>query len=469
MLTFKTQFPVSSKKSSGHLLECAHIWITGSPHSEMRKEIGTSRLSDGISITTEGESISCAVYTDGEQEITGIHYEKKEEDEISWTTDIVGFKDLSNKSFIVSVQLSVDSELPVERLDQGKRPYILKSIMEHLGGGRDGDLTVSDAPFYLTENDVSFAANLICAKSGVAMPVVYVSADNQNRPFIDVEKTAKWLSGMAHVVVEPCREFSFKLMREVYGENAYGGAACIYWPDGIGKWLFLPSGKYSDPKEMQISISKKVRASLLSQRTRKECTWSHLQDLLARKRLQELKDSGSKDIDEYIRHFDTEISSKDEEIRRLEAELSRARYTRQFQNDQADNRCNDLIINSNEIDLYQAERLDIVIDSLKGAINSAEQNSRRRDVLNDIIANHKNPGEREQILDELKNILRQYSSMTPSIRSNLESLGFDISDEGKHYKLLYRGDSRYPFVLSKSGSDWRSGMNAFSDLKRRMF
>jgi hypothetical protein len=59
--------------------------------------------------------------------------------------------------------------------------------------------------------------------------------------------------------------------------------------------------------------------------------------------------------------------------------------------------------------------------------------------------------------------------MTSSNRAELESLGFDIQDDGKHYKLIYRGDARYPFILAKTGSDWRGGMNAFSDLKRRIF
>lgn len=469
MLTFKTQFPIANTKSVEDLLECIRIWITGSPHSKMKNMLGTSKLVDGASHVAVDESLSCSSYKDNEQEIAGVRYEKKEDGEVRWITDVVGCKKYAANSFVVSVQLDVDSELPVERLDQGKRPYILKSIMQHLGGGQDGALTVSDSPIKLEEKDVSLAANLVCGNAGLAMPIAYVSADNQNRPFIDIDQTAKWLSGMAHVVVEPSRAFSFSLMREVYSENAYGGAVCIYWPDGIGKWLFLPGGKYSDSKEMQIAISRKVRSSLLSQRTRKECTWSYLQELLARKRLQELIDSGSKNIDEYIRHFDVEISSKDEEIRRLEAELSRARYARQFSNDSSDRKENDITLHSTENDFYQAERLDIIIDVLETAANNSEQNSRRKDVLSDIASRHRNSGERDRILDQLKNVLRQYTAMTPAVRASLEALGFEISDDGKHYKLIYRKDTRYPFILAKSGSDWRGGMNAFSDLKRRLF
>lgn len=467
MLTFKTQFPVDGTKTADDLLECARTWIAGSPHSELVAQLNGAQLQDGTSLSSANESLNCSVFRDSEVEIAGVRYEKREDGEIRWVTDVVGSK--SGSGFIVAVQLSVDSELPVERLDQGKRPYILKSLMQHIGGGVDGDLTVSDAPIRLQEKDLSLAADIICANANYAMPVVYVSADQNNKPFIDADQLAKWLSGMAHVVVEPSRSFSFKLMHQVYGENAYGGAVGIYWPDGVGKWLFLPTGKYADAKEMQVAVAWKVRASLLSQRTKRECTWSNLHELIARRRLQELRDSGSGNIEEYIRHFDAEISSKDEEIRRLEAEISRIKYARQPINGSADGRTSGLSLASKEKDLYQAERLDILIDVLKPAAEAAEPHSRRRDVLQDIIDQNENSGERDEILERLKTVLRQYNSMTSSSRAELESLGFAIHDEGKHYKLIYRDDSRYPFILAKTGSDWRGGMNAFSDLKRRIF
>jgi hypothetical protein len=48
-------------------------------------------------------------------------------------------------------------------------------------------------------------------------------------------------------------------------------------------------------------------------------------------------------------------------------------------------------------------------------------------------------------------------------------MGFAISDEGKHYKLVFQGDDRYSFSLAKSGSDHRGGLNAASDISRLLF
>lgn len=272
--------------------------------------------------------------------------------------------------------------------------------------------------------------------------------------------------GSRPVVRAQVRQGIRQRSNRIKGSGTYIG---IYWPDGVGKWLFLPTGNYSDPKEMQIAVSRKVRASLLSQRTKRECTWSNLQELIARHRLQELKDSGSNDINEYIRHFDAEMASKDEEIQRLEAELARAKYARQLPSGVSNTDGTNLALASTERDLYQGERLDIIIDSLKSAADAAEPHSRRRDVLTDIIKQNAHSGEREQILERLKQVLRQYDSMTASVRAELESLGFAILEDGKHYKLILHEDSRYPFILAKTGGDWRGGLNAFSDLKRRIF
>lgn len=467
MLTFKTQFPLDDSKTIDDLLECSRIWLMGSPHSELSSQLKDTKLQEGSSFSSRYESLNCSVFGDIETEIGGIRYEKREDGEIRWLTEVVGSK--SSTGFIVAVQLSVDSELPVERLDQGKRPHILKSLMKHIGGGIDGVLKVSDTPIRIQEHDLHLAADIICGRTSCAMPVVYVSANRENRPFIDVDQVSKWLSGMAHVVIEPSRSFSFKLMHEVYNENAYGGAVGIYWPDGIGKWLLLPSGKHAEAKEMQAAVIRKVRTSLLSQRTKKECTWSYLSELIARRRLLDLRKSGTGDIEEYIRHFDAEISSKNEDIRRLEMELTRTRYARQLIVSSTNQSVSSVLLASGERDLYQAERLDILMDALKSAAEAAEPHSRRWDVLRDIADQNNNSGEREEILERLKHMLRQYDSMTSSKKAEFESLGFEIKEDGKHYKLLYRGDARYPFILPKTGSDWRGGLNAFSDLRRRIF
>ena len=59
--------------------------------------------------------------------------------------------------------------------------------------------------------------------------------------------------------------------------------------------------------------------------------------------------------------------------------------------------------------------------------------------------------------------------MEARTRRGLEEMGFSISDDGKHYKLVFQGDDRYTFTLAKSGSDHRGGLNAAGDIARLLF
>ena len=464
MLTFKTQFPIAVSTVMSEFMDCCRIWVVKSPHTKLASEIPS-----GVREGKFGDDTEAANFGFFESETIssgGIRYEKTDDDGVRWVTDVIGHK--SEKSFWVSVQLNVDSELPVERLEQGKRPYIVKLLMEKFAGGYDGELSVTDDPIFLASTDTDLAEKIICAGTGSVMPAVYVSRDHSGALILDPNLLAKWLSGMAHVVVEPSRKFSSQITRQVYGENVYGGAVAIYWPDGVGKWIYLPS-KWSSPSALQAAISKKIRISLLYQRLRRECTWSYLQEVTSRQKLEILRASGSDNIEEYIGHFDKEILAKDEEIQRLEAELVRARYSKRGIQYSSGDEEHTISLETSESDLYQGEQVGLIIESLKSAATSAEPHSRRRNILDALVVSNDNPGDRDEILERLKELLRQYTSMTAPVRAEFANLGFTIYEEGKHYKLLFQDDARYPFVLPKTGSDWRGGLNAFSDLKKRLF
>ena len=464
MLTFKTQFPITASTSMSDFMDCCRAWIVGSPHTDLKAEI-PERTQDGR-FGDDSESATFGYYESSASASGGVRYEKTDQDEVRWVTDVVGYK--SESRFLVSIQLNVDSELPVERLEQGKRPYIVKLLLERFGGGLDGELPVADEPIYLADGDADFAERIIRAGTDSVMPIVYVSRDSQERAVIDPLRLAIWLSGMAHVVVEPSRRFSSSIMRQVDAENPYGGAIAIYWPDGIGKWLYLP-GRWKDTTTLQAAIAKKVRLSLLYQRTRRECTWSYLQEMVSRQKLDSLRASGSDNLDEYISYFDKEIAAKGEEIQRLELELTRARYAKKDYRDSGSDLGRTIHLETSESDLYQGEQLGLVVEALQKAEEASEAHSRRKDIFKSLIDNNRNPGDRDEFLNRLKEALRQYTSMTSSVRAELEDIGFVIYEDGKHYKLLFRDDERYPFVLPKTGSDWRGGLNAYSDLRKRIF
>ena len=97
-----------------------------------------------------------------------------------------------------------------------------------------------------------------------------------------------------------------------------------------------------------------------------------------------------------------------------------------------------------------------------------KSNSRREHVIKDIInSNDYNDiqGQRQQ---KIKNILKAYDGMSKSMRQELIDLGFEITEEGKHYKLTYYGDCRYWTTLAKTPGDHRVGKNASLTIIRDM-
>ena len=120
--------------------------------------------------------------------------------------------------------------------------------------------------------------------------------------------------------------------------------------------------------------------------------------------------------------------------------------------------------------MYDQEILGIVLDALADARKYVPPDSRRHHVLQSIVGANPLPHRTANAhRDALKNLLRGTSTLDARIRRGLESMGFRISNGGKHYKLVYQEDDRYTYTLPKSGSDHRGGLNAANDIGRLMF
>jgi ribonuclease BN (tRNA processing enzyme) len=65
-------------------------------------------------------------------------------------------------------------------------------------------------------------------------------------------------------------------------------------------------------------------------------------------------------------------------------------------------------------------------------------------------------------------MFKEYKTLTTSVRQQLQELGFEITEDGKHYRLTYYGDDRYKTTFSKTASDWREGKNMASTILKSM-
>jgi DNA repair exonuclease SbcCD ATPase subunit len=189
---------------------------------------------------------------------------------------------------------------------------------------------------------------------------------------------------------------------------------------------------------------------------------------VARDAFEALKHAGSGDLDEYIREFDAEIAAKNDQLEEAEEEIRRLR-AQQRPYLVAPKGAGVQLSTGGEQEFFDGEFLEVIVDSLNSALNNTQNDSRRQHILSAIANSNSAKGELRERRERLKDVLRQYQSMEKHTARELGGLGFTISEDGKQFKITYMGDDRYVFALPKSGSDHRGGLNAASDIGKRVF
>jgi len=466
MLSFATEVPVPEGVTSADFCSAVRKWILGSRFTRFSaaslEGLGAGEAWDAIEETETIESIS---ETTADSESVAIVYRKSDED-FEWITTIV--LAIVPSSTWISIRIECDPLRPTAKVPTAKKPVLLRTLLQELGGGVDGDFKVGDTPVVFTGSELDLAANCVLGETNSYMPIIYVSAPFHGRYLVDPNVLADSLAGMAHVVVEPNREFSVGLMNLTQRKNVYGGTIALYWPEGGGKRSFSASSDVS-VSAIEQAIFNEVRLSLINRRPMVRCTLSALKELKSRRLINVLKDEGSKETQSYVELYEDELASKDAALQAAESEILRLKA--EVRRYAAQDRGGDgltLDVGA-EGDLYEGEILDTVRDALESGIGRVTADGRRQHILQALVDANPIAEERVKSREKIKSVLRGYQSMDSRTKRELEQIGFAITEDGKHHKLVYQNDSRYTFTLAKSGSDYRGGLNAAGDICRLLF
>jgi hypothetical protein len=467
MANFSTEFPIDQKNTVEGVIRLACEWISGSPHTQIQdSDLHDIPNNSERTVTVGGEQVTLAHANGKDLEIGGMRYVRTEET-LQWTTSIVTLK--TQETQHLSIQIICEGLNTAARLPPPKKPYFIRQALTELGGGLDGEIPVTDKPFRLSDGEEEIAAALIIGTAKNTLPIVYISAGSRDGHQVNADEIARFVSGMAHVVVEPSRAFSFKVKSLTEARNVFGGTVGVYWPNSQARSAYYLDDETPNPRAVQIEVAKDIRVALSNRRQVTPCTWSNLKETVARNRIERLKSAGSTELQEYIDAFDADLSAKqarvneaEDEIARLSAEVRRLSVATQSS-------ASGLIQRGKEQDLYQHEIVDIIIDALTDANRVARDGSRRQHVLQDLIAANPASGARQALENEIKSLLKSYQEMDSKTRNALARLGFDLSEDGKHYKAVFQGDGRYTFSFSKTSSDHRAGKNLASDINNTLF
>ena len=160
---------------------------------------------------------------------------------------------------------------------------------------------------------------------------------------------------------------------------------------------------------------------------------------------------------------------KDETIEELKSNILSLEYRVRMLQSQASAQGSIVMNAGEETDFFNGEIKDVIIEALKVAIVNTKEGSRSNHILSSLISNNPQTMEANSRQTHLKRALNGYRSMDKATSRQLKELGFELSEEGKHWKIVYNGDSRYSYILPKTGSDYRGSLNAISDISNIIF
>lgn len=394
-----------------------------------------------------------------------------ENDEL-WTTDIV----LNECKHEIQLRLAREKRIVSIEYNRNFRiPYIFKKLIREGIGGIDSGIPVSDKPFYIDENNLDLAVELITNTKAYSMPVIYVSHPFSTAEYeLDVEELAKDMAGSAHVFVEKSSEVSKLLKDSTESKNAYNGAIDIFCNGDSFRYLRWPEVTHNQfrykishavySRMAMRNIDDDISLSAIKLRNRiKKLTASDIETQKLSLRIEELKEK-HKELQECFNYASEEVNALEKRKNELENEnldlknklnaLSAALSRKQGKADET------VSFKCSEKQFYDDEIKRIILESIKNTISTygiVEQERRDFHILKDIIEHNEYSEIGNSIKEEMLRIIKKNKLKRADV-SDLKGLGFEIQ-QGSHDKYVFHNDDRYIITVSNSPSDYRGGEN----------
>lgn len=156
----------------------------------------------------------------------------------------------------------------------------------------------------------------------------------------------------------------------------------------------------------------------------------------------------------------------EETIEELKKKLTKAIQSNQYKPMMTKNQDGQGIFLSYGIEngFYLQEQKELILSCLKEYRKSVPENSRRMHMIDSILQNNHSSGSLKKMEEELRKLAPHIGDMDKATLREFEDLGFDITNDGKHYKMIYHGDERYMFSVPKTASDNRAGKNLICEM-----
>lgn len=497
MLLFSTMLSITDTLTKDKFIELVIKWNQGSPHAD--NVISGIEWNGERNIKFEDGNLSLAIEEYRNGNIIAARYEKTDEDGVVWDTDYV--MNFTSRKMAIRLDRSY-LENAVSPNWEFSIPHFVSLLIEGNYLTKDNNLTISDKPFYIKNEEIEIIADIVNGKR-YRLPIVYVSKTYYDELPVNVNSLAYRLKGVAHVLVQQSNCSNLRLRKLCADKNEYYGAIGIYYPMQMKKnKKFLYRSRPDSEKYYMDRIVSAVISFSNSKMIDPLYTWQGVNHALLRDRLESQKKEraaaenarrealyevlslkGQQEnvmreaIEKAQEEANTILDEFEEDMRKLQEQIDELTHTNeklQYENQGLkakidSNQDQPLLFMGTENEFYPGEIKDLILSTLDNQLSNIETQTRRYDVVQDIIEANDYQCVSKKKADKAKHLLNNYSRMTPKIRKGLEDMGFEVTHEGDHYKAKYYSDDRYIVVYGATPSDNRAGKNNASNTVKKAF
>ncbi len=477
MTSFATEFPVNPIPDRGTFVAQVVSWLRGTDYSTVLDNPRESDLGGDTAHlrSPSGEELRLReLGDDGHLEAIGFRHDFPDNEGRLWRTEVVLRRAASSDGQdLIRLRTECVARKPGVRLDTPRKPYIVKMILRDGWGGADGELPVSDDPYWLADDEtgLNVARAVTLGKATRNLPVIYISAVDDTNWLISqtqIEKLAFDIGGVAHVVVEPSRAFSFGLRDLTSGANAYGGTIAIALPGrGIVRRFYL-GFRLPDIEDL-LTVVREASIGIRSQLPAEGWDWTELQEqALRRQRERDRNRVSAAEVEELYKE---EIENLQDRVRQLEGQLAARQPDEVTETDYGLLPAS--VVKRLGPEIYQGEFSDRLRFAAKECSVKADQiglDRRSRSVLDAIVALLPLSPELSELLEDLKRATKDPKRVAAEVTAVLARHGYHEKSDKKHIRLQAGAEmiGLDVITLPKTPSDKRGLTNFRKQIERTL-
>mgnify|MGYP003110226723 CR=1 FL=1 len=477
MLPFSTEFPVRASENRADFVAEVLAWVRGMQHQTVL-ECGSDAELDGANVhlrSKTGEELRMReLQSDNGWVAIGARHDLPDDLGRIWRTECV-LKRVAGESGQDFVRLRTQcvALTPGARLETPRKPYLIKALLKNGWGGRDQQFDVTDQPIWLKDDKPGLAAAKSATLGEAArwLPTVYVSATGNSSWALsrsEIEKLAYDLGGIAHVVVEPDRVFSFGLRDATEARNAYGGTIGLSSPgQGLIRRYYL-GWQIEDTNDLTAAV-RTAALNLRSQLPVFGWDWTDLQEQVLRAQRDREKSRLTAEESEQL--YIEEIKNLQDKIGQFEQQLS-INLAASFGTDDSEFSTDNLVQRVGP-EVYSGEISDRLRLAAKTTLSFADQiglDARSRIILERFVTRLPVSPALAELSQDLARATKDPKRVASELTSLLRRHGYAEKSDNRHIRLeANRGyEGLEAITIPKTPSENRGLKNLRKQIERTL-